>query len=116
MELSAKTLAELLAALRCTDDAGMNKRKCPRVGLRVRTDVWHRTAGRLSVWVRDLSAGGANIVAPLEMHDGDDVALLLAGKADGEDKVNCTVMHCRKIASGLYAVGLKFNVERGGLD
>jgi hypothetical protein len=109
MELSSKTLAELLGALRSTQSiADLNKRRSPRVGLRVRTDVMHATAGRMSVWVRDLSAGGANIAAPAMMKPGDGLCLLLPNGTQGEDQVPCTVVHCRKLAPGMFAVGLKF--------
>jgi len=110
MELSAKMLAELLGALRSTQAvADMNKRKSPRVGLRVRTNIEHSTAGRMSVWLRDISAGGANIAAPIQMKPGDSLDLLLPDGAQGEDQVHCTVVHCRKLAAEMYAVGLKFN-------
>lgn len=109
MELSAKTLTELLGALRSTQSAELNKRKSPRVGLRIRTDIQHPIAGRLSVWVRDVSAGGANIAAPIEMKRGDELDLLLVNATRGEDEVPCTVMHCRKLTHGMFAIGVKFN-------
>ncbi|MBC8106875.1 MAG: PilZ domain-containing protein [Anaerolineae bacterium] len=106
----------MLGALRSTQTAELNKRKSPRVGLRVRTDIQHPTSGRMSVWVRDISAGGVNIAAPIDMKRADEVDLLLVNDAKGEDEIRCTVMHCRKLAQGMYAIGLKFNAERGGLS
>jgi PilZ domain len=117
MELTAKTLAELLGALRSTQsNTELNKRKSPRVGLRVRADVMHATGGRMSVWVRDISAGGVNIAAPIVMKVGDDLSLLLANGAGKEDTIKCTVMHCRKLAHSMFAIGLKFNAPIAGSE
>ena len=114
MELTAKMLAELIKALRSTQSAEIEKRKFPRVGLRLKVDVWHITHGQLTVWVRDLSAGGANLAVPVEMKVGDDLHILFAPTStsamDGDDeKLPCKVRHCRKVASGMFAVGVKFD-------
>jgi hypothetical protein len=113
MEFTAKTLADLLGALRSTQSAEIEKRKHPRVGLRMKADIWHIRHGRLTVWLRDLSVGGANLVVPLEMEAGDDLHILFAQTAmsaalDEADKICCKVMHCRKVAPGMHAVGVKF--------
>lgn len=109
MELTAKLLADLLGALRSSAGAELNKRKHPRVGLRVKTDIWHTTLGRMTVWVRDLSAGGANLAVPMQMTVGDDLQILLTHADADDDKIGCKVMHCRKVAPGMFSVGVKFD-------
>lgn len=113
MELTAKMLADLISALRSTQSAEIEKRRAPRVGLRLKVNIWHITHGQLNVWVRDLSAGGANLAVPVEMKVGDDLHILFAPTATSaiegvDEKICCHVKHCRKVASGMFAVGVKF--------
>jgi len=109
MELTVKSLSALLKSLRSNEVRDDNRRRAPRVGLRVRTDIWHLSHGRMSVWVRDLSAGGANLAVPIRMIVGDELQLLLDLTKDGErEKIACTVRHCRELAPGVFAVGVQF--------
>lgn len=109
MHFTARSLADLIHSLRSNDVSAIDKRRSPRVGMRVRIDIWHESLGQLTVWVRDISAGGANLAVPSQMQVGDELHLLLAPGGPGEDeKIHCTVMHCRKLATNVYAVGVRF--------
>ena len=112
---TATSLKQLLSSLRSNEATQDNRRRSPRVGLRIRTDIWHPTRGRMSAWVRDLSAGGANILVPVSMLVGDTLQLLLETPTDtygnngGQlDKIACEVRHCRELAPNMFSVGLKF--------
>ena len=109
MQFTARSLADLLRSLRSNKVEALDKRKSPRVGMRVKTDIWHESLGQLTVWVRDLSAGGANLAVSQPMRAGDSLHLLLAPGGPGDDeKIECHVMHCRKLATNMYSVGVKF--------
>jgi len=120
MQLTSKYLNDVLRALRSTQSIEVEKRRTPRVGMRVKTNIWHRAHGQMTVWLRDLSAGGANFAVPVEMSVGDEVHFLLAeGSSGGKEEPNklaCKVRHCRKLATNMYAVGVKFDNPPGGTD
>ena len=112
MELTAKSLSDLVRSLRSGDD-GTLRRKQPRVGLRIRTEVI-RVADigvKTPASVRDVSAGGVSFTCGVELRDGESIKLMLPGEAPGADDemISCTVAHCRRINSGLFVVGAKFD-------
>jgi hypothetical protein len=117
VQLTAKYLHDTLRALRSSQSIEVEKRRMPRVGLRVRADIWHPRRGAMNVWLRDLSMGGANFAVPVEMSVGDELHFLLAdgtpGSKDQPDKITCRVRHCRKLATNMYAVGVKFDNPPG---
>jgi hypothetical protein len=110
MNLTTKSLAELLRSLRSNQSTDDNRRKSPRVGLRLRADIWHLSHGRMTVWLRDLSIGGANLAVPIPMLIGDELQILLKMRENGErEKISCGVRHCRQLAPGMYSVGVQFS-------
>lgn len=117
MQLTAKYLNDVLRALRSTQSIDIEKRRTPRVGMRVKTTIWHRAHGQMTVWLRDLSAGGANFAVPVEMPVDDEVHFILIPSSpanpDEPDKISCRVRHCRKLATNMYAVGVKFDKAPG---
>ena len=59
MQLTATTLGELIKSLRSNEMSGPEKRRQPRVGLRARAEIQIPGTGEhLSIWIRDVSAGG----------------------------------------------------------
>jgi hypothetical protein len=116
MRLTASSLAEMIDSLRSNTGQPGERRKKPRIGLRVRAEIALPSRGhdgsagegpRLTVWVRDVSAGGIGILSEHAFERGDRFALLLG--ADGpHSRAQCTVMNCRKVDSRLYGTGAKF--------
>jgi hypothetical protein len=107
MELTAQTLGELIKSLRSNPTGGGDKRRNPRVGLRARGEIQIAGSGeRLNVWIRDVSAGGVNILSP-RYFDLDSQFILILGGERNEQAV-CTVRYCRKVGSDLYGIGAKF--------
>jgi hypothetical protein len=110
MQFTARYLSDLIRSLRSHNNSAMDKRKSPRVGMRARVEIWHGSLGQMSVWMRDLSAGGANLAVPVNMNVGDELHLLLAPGSPGDpEKLGCRVMHCRKLATNMFAVGVRFD-------
>src|SRR5688572_9116997 len=106
MRLTASGLAEMIESLRSNARKAGERRKAPRIGLRVRAEIalpgpddGDGDAGgegpRLTVWVRDVSAGGIGILSEHAFVRGDRFALVL-GSDGPHSRAHCTVMNCRK--------------------
>jgi hypothetical protein len=107
MQLTAQTLGDLIKSLRSNPCNGADKRRNPRVGLRARAEIQIPvTNERLSIWVRDVSAGGVNILCPRYFEVNAQFTLVLGD--DSSEQAICTVRHCRKVGSDLYGIGAKF--------
>jgi hypothetical protein len=112
MELDGTMLSELIKALRSSSSSVGEKRKNPRVGLRARAIVTVPPRGDQlkHVWVRDVSAGGLNMVAEFEVKAGINIDLIL-GEGQNRTVVPCTVRHCRRLTSGIYSLGARFDTD-----
>jgi hypothetical protein len=107
MNLTAQALSDLMKSLRSNPAEGLDKRRHPRVGLRARAEIQlPNTTERMPIWVRDVSAGGINILASRYFETGSQFTLVLGG--DRAEHAVCTVRHCRKVGSDLYGIGAKF--------
>ena len=106
MQLTASNLHDLIKALRSNAMTGVDKRRNPRVGLRARADIQIPNSNeRVPIWVRDISAGGINILCPRYFEIDSQFVLILGDKSEN---CICTVRHCRKVGSDLYGIGAKF--------
>jgi hypothetical protein len=74
--------------------------------MRVRADAVfnHET---IPIWVRDVSAGGANLSSPQEIPADMHFDLLLSE----HEKIGCIVCHCRQKAANIYSIGAKFTED-----
>ena len=107
MQLTAQTLGELIKSLRSNPAQGADKRRNPRVGLRARGEILvPGTNERLAIWIRDVSAGGVNILCPRYFDIKSQFLLVLGG--DRSEQAVCTVRHCRKVGSELFGIGANF--------
>jgi len=107
MQLNSQMLADLVKALRSNPSTGLDKRRNPRVGLRARAEIQiPKTTERLPIWVRDVSAGGVNILCTRYFEIDSQFTLILGNEKS--DQTVCTVRHCRKVGSDLYGIGAKF--------
>jgi hypothetical protein len=120
IDLTATTLSELVGSLRSTLATSMEKRRKPRVGMRLRAHIALSRTERtdaIQIWVRNVSANGFGFTCTHEIQGGEMFTLLLAG--DKPESVACQVRHCRRVASGVFQLGAKFidalPMRRGGI-
>src|SRR5437588_12248846 len=107
MQLTATTLGELIKSLRSNEMSGPEKRRQPRVGLRARAEIQIPGTGEhVSIWLRDVSAGGISLLSPRYFEAEQQFSLLLGGEDD--ESTLCCVRHCRRVGSDLFAIGAKF--------
>ena len=105
----ASGLAEILRSLRC-ERRHNDRRRSPRMGLRERISVESLERRRSGAWLRDISEGGACVLVAAELHVDQHVVLHLPAEA-GEGAtmpVLCRVVHCQKMGSSCYRVGVQF--------
>jgi hypothetical protein len=114
VQLTPKTLGDLIRALRSNKGAG-DKRLDPRVGLSARAELILRDpetglgVDRLTVRVRDVSAGGVGFLGPRPFAINEAFDLLLDGAGAAQDEqVPCRVTYCRSVGRDLYQVGGRF--------
>jgi hypothetical protein len=105
MQLTATNLSELVRALRSNTGPG-EKRKHPRVGLRVKAQIM-LSKEQISVWIRDISAGGTNFSSPQPIPEGTHFELLLSDT----DKIACIAQHSRQNPGNVFAVGARFTQD-----
>lgn len=120
MRLTAETFDELIRSLRSNAPAGSEKRRQPRVGLRVRAEVMVRDPAtgfggeRAEITIRDISAGGVGLLVPRPIDAGQRFSLVLDGAASRS--VRCVVMHCRSVGANLFRIGAKFEDDDAGAE
>jgi hypothetical protein len=115
VELTAKSLAELINSLRSNPKGASEKRTQPRVGLRASAEIIVRdpVSGfgleRVAIRIRDVSAGGIGILCPRRLAPGEKFALVLHGARPGtEQEAECMVTYCRKVGTDLHLIGANF--------
>jgi hypothetical protein len=119
MQLTANGLAEMIDSLRSNVGEPGERRKAPRIGLRMRAEIALPGPGedgegrRLTVWVRDVSAGGIGILCEHAFARGDRFTLIL-GTDGPRSRAECAVMNCRKVDSRLHGAGARFIDQPAG--
>jgi hypothetical protein len=115
MQLTAKNLGELIKSLKSSPRGTTEKRVEPRVGVRVKVELLLLDpqtgfgAGRVSAWVRDVSATGVGLLANRPFKTGEAFDLLAEGDRDGEEeRIACTIAYCRAVGTDVFRVGAKF--------
>src|SRR5438067_7742800 len=113
VQLSANTFYAIIESLRSynPDIKVVDKRKNPRVGLRA--DAAVRVVGPdglgqpMTVGVRDLSKTGIGLMFHEAVRVGAQMILFLSGPKHpkGMSLVMYTVMCCRPLSDGLWAIG-----------
>ena len=109
MELTKQLLAEIVESLRSHDRGGVEKRQHPRVGMRLRAHMLrHPFLGKpMLIWVRDISSGGMGILCDKALQEGEPLRITFAD--DPDNSVDCTATHRRRVSSGLFQIGIRFN-------
>jgi hypothetical protein len=109
MELTAEMLSEVIEALRSNAPAGTEKRKQPRVGLRLQVPVLLPGSSKPSTArLRDVSEGGVGLLTHEPVENRGQIVLLLHDRDGIPRFIRCIVCYCRKVASNLYSVGVRF--------
>src|SRR5262245_53514343 len=98
MQLTATSLAELVRELRSNSDAG-EKRKHPRVGLRAKAQILVNDR-KVTIWIKDLSAGGANLSSPQAIPQDSFFELVLSDT----ETIGCAVTHCREHGAKVFSI------------
>ena len=101
IDLTAATLSELVHSLRSTLANGLEKRRLPRVGMRLRAHIALSRTDRsdtIQIWVRNVSANGFGFTSTRDIQAGEMFTLLLAGEKP--ESIVCQIRHCRRVASG----------------
>jgi len=109
IDLTAATLSELVHSLRSTLANGLEKRRLPRVGMRLRAHIALSRTDRsdtIQIWVRNVSANGFGFTSTRDIQAGEMFTLLLAGEKP--ESIVCQIRHCRRVASGVFQLGAKF--------
>jgi hypothetical protein len=109
IDLTAATLSELVYSLRSTLANGLEKRRLPRVGMRLRAHIALSRTDRsdtVQIWVRNVSANGFGFTCTKDIQAGEMFTLLLAGEKP--ESIVCQIRHCRRVASGVFQLGAKF--------
>ena len=114
MQLTAKSLGELVKSLRSSPRGSSEKRQEPRVGVRTRVELLlldPKTgfgAARVSAWVRDVSAGGVGLLCERPFKLGETFDLIVKGEGDNEERIACVMRYCGAVGTDLFRLGAKF--------
>ncbi len=107
MQLSAEIFERIVDALEVNalPTAPAEKRREPRTAVHGSVSIIPPGGGpSLRVEVRDLSRHGIGLLSKREMAAGEEFVLLITGDA-GAVGVIFSVVHCRAVAPGQYAIG-----------
>lgn len=108
MDLSLELLARLAGELRSNERAGTERRRSPRVGMRVRAELVGPGVQSEVVWVRDVSATGIGMLTHVPREAGAGLVLPVRAMDGRTTQVRCLVRYCRKVGTDLYHVGAQF--------
>jgi hypothetical protein len=107
MELTREVLIEIVKSLRSNAKARVEKRKRPRVGMRLKAHILRYVDEPATIWVRDVSSGGIAAMSNEPMKSKDNIKIIFPD-ADA-DPLPCTVTYSRKVGATQYQIGLKFD-------
>ena len=116
MQLSSQQLSAVVAGLRALgrQTAGNEKRIHSRFAIWVPVELAPTIPyadllpSRFSAMMRDISFGGVGLLQSMVVPDGTEFVIRLPVEPKGLLLTLCQAMHCRMVASGLYAIGTQF--------
>jgi hypothetical protein len=126
MQLTPKLYAQAATLLVASSPQPRERRREPRAaarGVAVLIRPSDAAADGATVYVHDLSLGGAGLLTALRVPEGEHFVLDLgprpsptSGAARTGVSLFCTAAYCRDLAPGLFGVGAKFvkEVSAGG--
>lgn len=109
MQISAQHLAEIVDAARKSESGGADKRRYVRQSVVARVEVLALATGTTyQALTRDLSVEGVGLMQSVPMARGEQLAVSLP-RAKGKPLLaQCTVLHARELAEGIWGIGAAF--------
>jgi hypothetical protein len=112
MQLAAQHLAEVVEAIRKQEAAGNgnDKRRFARITVVTKVEVLNPGNGGLyTALTRDISIEGIGLIQSVPMTRGQQITVSLPRSAKhGPLAAQCTVMHVRELADGVWGIGALF--------
>jgi hypothetical protein len=112
MQLAVQHLAEVVEAIRKAEAAGNgnDKRRFARITIVTKVEILNPSNGRTyTALTRDLSLEGLGLIQSVPMTRGQQITVSLPRSAKhGPLAVQCTVMHIRELADGVWGIGALF--------
>jgi len=111
MQIAAQHLGEIVEAIRKLEsgNSGKDKRKTARQPVQTKVEVLSLTSGRtFGALTRDLSIEGIGLLQSVAMTKGERFSVCLPRGKHGPIVAECTVMHIRELADGLWGIGATF--------
>ena len=111
MQISAQHLAEIVEAARKqeTGGGGRDKRRFVRHAVVSKVEILSHTLGiTYAALTRDLSVEGLGLLQSLPAARGEAFSVSLPRANAGPLRVQCTVLHMRELAEGIWGIGAAF--------
>src|SRR4051812_26821330 len=106
MQISAQHLAEIVEAARKADQAPKDKRRYIRQGVVSRLQILRLSTGTTyGALTRDISVEGLGLMQSFNMERGEQFSVALPRIRGTALLAQCTVLHTREIASGIWGIG-----------
>jgi len=109
--LSAELYESIVVSLRSDGARGNHEnRLMPRVGLRAKIDIVPSScddtgAKKITVWLRDISAGGLGIVTSQYLSEKTEFTAIFNRERNDILKIPYVVTHCLTLSKGLFSIG-----------
>ncbi len=109
MQISAQHLAEIVDAARKSEGGAADKRRYVRQPVVTRVEIFsHGTGTTYAALTRDLSVEGLGLLQSLPMTRGEQFSVSLPRVKAKPLLAQCTVLHMREIAEGIFGIGAAF--------
>jgi hypothetical protein len=111
MQIAAQHLGEVVEAMKRMESGGgaSEKRRFARFTVVTRVGVFTPSTGRTyTALTRDLSMEGMGLMQAVPMERGEQIAVSLPRGKQGTLVAQCTVMHARELADGIWGIGALF--------
>ena len=109
MQISAQHLAEIVDAARKAEKGSADKRRFIRQSVIARVEVLsHAMGSTYGALTRDISVEGIGLMQATPMARGDQFSISLPRVKASPLLAQCTVLHSREIADGVWGVGAAF--------
>jgi hypothetical protein len=111
MQIAAQHLGEVVEAIKALEGGGpaSEKRRFSRFNVVTQVQVLTPSTGRAyTALTRDLSMEGLGLMQSVAMARGEQITISLPRGKAGTLLAQCTVMHARELADGIWGIGALF--------
>lgn len=111
MQLNTQNLAEVVEWGRAHEGEGpgAEKRRYSRIGIVMRVEVFNHATGTMySALTRNISVQGLGLIQSVAITRGQQLTVRLPREKQAPLMIQCSVMHSRELADGLWEVGMVF--------